>query len=226
MLAFGCMNIGVSKCFAAEVSEDASLGRVELTPNFDATNPRNPTDPDNPVEPGDPLNPGTNDPGPLSLDVVPQGFFFGQQKMYHQAYDYKATGLPNYIQYIQVTDNRDAGTYGWTVKVKQDGDLTDESNGNQLKGAYLELPKGIGRSTNTSRADHVDEALKTQEIIVGQEEQTIFQAEDSPEKAAGKGTSIDEWDSQKVVLHIPENTAKEGNYSNKIYWILSTEITK
>jgi hypothetical protein len=214
-----------NQCFASENDKDTSTGSVRLTTNFDSTDPKKPENPNVSIGEQDPLNPSTKNPGPLSLDVVPKGFYFGSQKMFHAAHDYFAIGQQNYKQYIQVTDNRDAGVYGWSVLVRQDRTLKDDSTGSQLTGAYLNLPKGIATSTNSPEDDHLESELDTNSIVLDYQDQKIFSADISAEKAQGKGTSIDSWDSQAVALHIPKETAKAGNYTNTIYWTLATEIT-
>lgn len=221
VIALG-LSLQQTSCMASEADDIVSTGRLQLLPNQSMTEPREPTNP-RIAEDTEDGNAATGNAGPLSLDVVPEGFYFGKQNMYHQAHDYQA--LSGTAQYVQVTDNRDAGVCGWTLKVKQDDALTNTKDGYQLKGAYLQLPVGIATSTNAASANHEDQQLLTQGVIVTDEDQTFFQAPADSELNAGKGTSIDYWASSDVVLHIPKDTARAGEYTNKLYWILSTEIT-
>jgi hypothetical protein len=191
-----------------------SEGTVRLEENQQPTEPKDPTDPSRPQQP-DPNNPPTNNRGPLSLDVAPKGFYFGQQKLYHAEHEYQAQGKENHIQYLQVTDNRDEGIYGWMVKVRQDSYLRDEASKHELKGAVLTLPKGESRNSNNKES-----GLRGDAIEVTTEEQTIFSAVKDESVKAGKATSTYYWQSQGVTLTIPRNTAQAGDYSKKIYWIL------
>ncbi|EPI00476.1 hypothetical protein D920_00839 [Enterococcus faecalis 13-SD-W-01] len=192
-----------------------SEGTVRLEENRQTTDPKNPTDPSRPQQP-DPNNPPTNNRGPLSLDVAPKGFYFGNQKMYHTEHEYQAQGKENHIQYLQVSDNRDEGIYGWMVKVRQDGYLRDEESGHELKGAVLTLPKGGVRNSNDSK----ESGLRGESVEITKEEQTIFSAPADKSVKAGKATSTYFWQSQEATLTIPRNTARAGEYSKKIYWIL------
>lgn len=197
-------------------------GKVELTPNHSSTPPKKPTNPAEPEDTSDSNNPPTNDRSPLSIDVVPKGFYFGKQKMYHDTHEYKATGVTDHIQYLQVTDNRDSGLYGWTLMVRQNGYLKDEQTGYELKGSILTLPQGEARNRNNHEGSSVVSSdLTTHAVEVTNEEKILFSASGDASKKAGKSTSTNFWRSQEVTLTIPKNTVKEGVYKNKIYWILT-----
>lgn len=198
-----------------------SEGEISLTENKNPTEPKNPSEPAKPQEPEDPNNLPTGEKGPLSLDVVPKGFYFGTQKMYHAAHEYQANGAAEHKQYLQVSDNRDTGTYGWTLKVRQEDYLKDELTGYKLTGTMLILPSGEARNSNNASAGELDQKLSTYKVEVTNEEKIIFSAPSSASEMAGKATSTNSWQSQRVSLNIPKDTAKAGKYSNKIYWILT-----
>lgn len=216
------MSVSFNALGYAAANQVQSDGEINLVENGSPTDPKNPLDPSKPQEPVDPNNPPTNEKGPLSLDVAPKGFYFGTQKMYHAAHEYKAEGVSDHKQYLQVTDNRDADTYGWTLKVRQDGYLRDEKTTYELKGATLVLPVGEARNRNNGAGSTEPTSdLTTYGVEVSNEEKIIFSAPSDTTKKAGKSTSTNSWQSQSVSLNIPKDTAKAGEYSNKIYWILT-----
>ncbi|MGG5370909.1 WxL domain-containing protein [Enterococcus sp. AZ196] len=213
------ISVGFNALGYAAVSSD---GEINLVENKSPTAPKDPLDPSKPQEPADPNNPPTNEKGPLSIDAAPKGFYFGTQKMYHAAHEYKAEGLADHRQCLQVTDNREAETYGWTLKVRQDGYLRDEKTNYELKGATLTLPAGEARNRNNGAGStELAFDLVTYGVEVGSEEKVVFSAPSDSAKKAGKSTSTNSWQSQSVSLNIPKDTARAGNYSNKIYWILT-----
>lgn len=195
--------------------EGASTSRVEieLKENTSITDPK---DPENPAidNPDDEDNKPTEEKGPLSLDVVPNGFYFGTQKMYHDYHEYSAEAGSR--QYLQVTDNRSAEIAGWTLKVRQDTYLTDSESGVELTGATLYLPQGTTKSVLAS----TEGDLTAQSVGITNQEQTIFFAANQ-EEGHGKGTSTNYWQSENVILGIPRDTVKEGSYKNCIYWVLT-----
>lgn len=214
------LGIGVTGNVAANQAD--SEGEIELIPHESPTDPKDPAAPSEPQEPIDPNNPATDNKGPLSLDVVPKGFYFGAQKMYHTAHKYPAVGAVEHKQYLQVTDNRGEGSYGWTLKVRQDGYLRNKQSRYALKGATLFLPDGEARNRNNHEgATEIDPDLTTHNVEVTNEEKIIFSAPDDASKKAGKSVSTNSWQSQGVSLTIPKGIAREGEYSNKIYWILT-----
>lgn len=216
------MSVGFNGLGYAATDRVNSEGEIKLTNNETPTDPKNPVDPSIPQEPKDPNNPSTHEKGPLSLDVAPKGFYFGTQKMYHAAHEYQAIGVADHKQYLQVTDNRDAGIYGWTLKVRQDGYLRDEKANYELKGSTLVIPSGEARNRNNGNgATEIASDLTTYGVTVTDEEKIVFSAPSDTSKKAGKSTSTNSWQSQSVSLNIPKDTAKEGEYSNKIYWILT-----
>lgn len=202
-------------------------GQIELTVNDDKTVSRDPNDPTKPGGIVDNGGMNTSNQGPLSLDVAPAEFDFGSQKMYISAHTYLAvnedastvTGEPIENQYLQITDNRDAGIYGWVVKVKQDTYLTDGEK--VLKGTTINIPEGIPRNELNIPATDPDLKLTTQAVKIDTTEQTIFSAKET--NKGGKATSTSVWKAADVSLTIPANTAQAGNYTNTITWTLTAE---
>lgn len=203
------------------ISNETSISLLE---NQDPTSPKDPEDPSIDQNGDDSNNSVTGNKGPLSLDVVPNGFYFGTQKIYHATHEYRAEGIAKHNQYLQVTDNRDAGIYGWSVKVKQDHYLRDETKNISLNGATLVLPQGIPRNSIAESSTAKDDSLRTSNVEVTSDEKTIFYA--PSDETAGKAVSINTWKSDQVFLRVPRDTAKEGHFSNTIYWTLSTNVTK
>lgn len=198
---------------------------IDFEPHLSPTSPRDPRDPTKEGVPDD-LNKKTEMAGPLSLDVVPKSFSFGQQKMYHAAHDYQARGNREERQYLQVTDNRDTEIYGWKVKVKQDHPLTDQTTKHVLTGAYLTLPAGTVHSTNSSDSKADEPSLSSKMVEITTEEQTVFEASAHSKSRASKGTATNEWEARNVSLRIPANTAQPGSYTTQLFWILSAEAAK
>ncbi|WP_242704479.1 WxL domain-containing protein [Candidatus Enterococcus ferrettii] len=214
-------NFGVSLGYAEIQSISKTTGYLELVEN---TNPIEPKDPDNPTNPLYPSSEFEEDHivtgniGPLSLDVAPGTFDFGQQEMYQTAHMYQGVGAENSDQYIQVTDNRDAHVVGWVVSVRQISYLTSENN--VLEGSLIHIPTGEARNTLNHDTTKIDPTLTGKAVEIGLEEEKIFYP-NSP--VAGKGTSILKWRSNDVALTIPAKQAKQGNYKNTILWTLTAD---
>lgn len=218
-----------NQAFAA--SEAQTPGHVKLIENDDPTGPVDPLDPSKPGDPStSPEDNGgslTGNEGPLSLDVAPKAFDFGEQKMYTTAHTYQAvnadavdadgTAVTN--QYLQVTDNRDSDVFGWTVKVKQDAYLTDGSK--VLTGTTINIPAGEARNSLNTPASEIDSKLKTHAVDIDLAEQTVFEANKAD--SSGKGTSTSVWKSADVSLTIPAGVAKSGDYTNTVTWTLTAE---
>lgn len=200
----------------AQVNSD---GKVLLHENNRVTEPKEPLNPEE-TRPNDPYNRPTNEKGPLSLDVVPRGFYFGTQKMYHAAHTYQATASNNHLQYVQVTDNRDRAVNGWSLKVRQSDYLRDAKTNHELTGATLYLPKGKPRNTNNPAGSASDaNDLIASEVSITNQEVTIFSAPNR--ENVGKATSTIFWQAHDVKLSVPKDTVQAGDYSTKIYWILT-----
>ncbi|MBV7389462.1 WxL domain-containing protein [Enterococcus sp. ALS3] len=207
-------------------------GSIVLEENDDPTKPVDPTDPTKPLEPEDPDNPGTGNEGPLSLDVAPKKFDFGVQKMYQTKHTYTGVAMDNSEErgdrhYLQVTDNREADVTGWTVKVKQDRELTDDGTNNILTGAYIKLPKADARNSLNVPSTSIDTSFTTvggSGLNISTAEQTVF-APTSTTTNKGKATSTSLWKSSEVELTIPAGVAKAGTYTNNVEWSLTAGPT-
>ncbi|MBW9323994.1 WxL domain-containing protein [Enterococcus casseliflavus] len=212
-----------------KTSVATSRGQVTLVPNEESTKPVNPLDPSKPIvdpEEGEGL---TGNKGPLSLDVAPKEFNFGEQAMYITEHNYQAFNKDDLAggithQYLQVTDNRDADTYGWVILVKQDRYFTDDSTNNTLVGSTVNVPKGQARNNLLDDSTSIDTTLKTAAVSIDLNEKRIFEASSSLK--SGKGTSTSVWNTKYVTLTIPANVAKSGSYSNNILWTLTAEADK
>lgn len=233
LLCSTALGIHGEGAWAADTSTATTPGQVELLENDEATGPVDPTDPSKPGDkdkaPEDNGGELTGNKGPLSLDVAPAAFDFGQQKMYSTEHTYQAvntdaktadgTSIEN--QYLQVTDNRDADVFGWAVKVKQDAYLTDGAK--VLTGTTINIPAGEARNSLNTPASEIDSKLKTHEAKIDLAEQTVFEV--SSQDQAGKGTSTSMWKAADVGLTIPTGVAKAGNYTNTVTWTLTAEVT-
>ncbi|MBO1305024.1 WxL domain-containing protein [Enterococcus sp. 669A] len=220
VLCIGCLGfLMVFPAKDAAFAQVNSEGEITLGENNRVTEPKEPTNPAKP-RPGDSYHRPTNEKGPLSLDVVPLGFYFGTQKMYHAAHTYQANGTDNHLQYLQVTDNRDATVNGWSLKVRQADYLRDSQTDYELTGATLYLPQGQPRNQNNLAGSAANaDSLLTASVPVTDQEVTIFSAPNR--ENAGKATSTNFWQANDVTLSIPRDTVQPGNYSTKIYWILT-----
>lgn len=233
LLCSTALGLQGEKVSAAEASSAKTPGQVELIENDEPTGPVNPLDPSKPGDsdkaPEDNGGSLTGNKGPLSLDVAPAAFNFGQQKMYSTEHTYQAVnvgdatddGTPIENQYLQVTDNRDSDVFGWSVKVKQDSYLTDGAK--VLTGTTINIPAGEARNSLNTPATDIDARLKTYDAKIDLAEQTVFEAK-SQDKG-GKATSTSMWKSADVELTIPTGVAKAGNYTNTVTWTLTAEAT-
>lgn len=207
-----------SPTFADGNQTAITKGQIELKENDEPTSPVDPLDPSKPAGDEDPNNPSTNNKGPLSLDVAPGAFDFGVQKVYGNRHTYYVE--KDFNQFLQVTDNRDADVYGWTVKVKQDGYLRNDSY--ELSGATIAIPKGVARNSLNDDPTQEDSILITKGVEINNQDQTVFAS--PKENLSGKGTSTDTWKSKDVSLTIPKQTAKSGSYHNTVEWTLTAEV--
>lgn len=228
MLASTCVgvlligNFGVSLGYAEIQSISETTGHLELLENKNPIEPRNPNDPTNPLYPANDFEEDhivTGNIGPLSLDIAPGAFDFGQQEMYQTTHTYYGVNTKASDQYIQVTDNRDADVVGWVVSVRQLNYLTSEDN--VLEGSLIHIPTGEARNTLNHDTTEIDPTLTGKAVEVGLEEEKIFYP-NSP--GAGKGTSTLKWQPNDVGLTIPAKQAKQGNYKNTILWTLTADV--
>lgn len=218
----------------ASAEEVSTSGSLRLLTNDEITEPHDPENPSRPLYPDKPEDSGgsrTNNKGPLSLDVIPTKFDFGKQKMYTKMHTYQAVnkdevtsnGQDVTAQYIQVTDNRDAGIYGWEVKAKQDRYLTNKS-GYALNGATINIPVGVARNSLNNPPTKKDDSFITNAVEITTSDKTIWS---SPiDTQSGKSTSTYSWDASDVSLTIPADTVKKGTYSNTVIWTIVANVSK
>ncbi|EOH96255.1 hypothetical protein I588_04890 [Enterococcus pallens ATCC BAA-351] len=226
MLASTCVgvlligNFGVSLGYAEIQSISETTGHLELVENTRAIEPKDPNDPNRPLYPSDFEEDHivTGNVGPLSLDVAPRTFDFGQQEMYQTTHTYHGVNAESPDQYIQVTDNRDADVDGWVVSVRQVNYLTSDDN--VLEGSLIHIPTGEARNTLNHDTTKIDPTLTGKAVEVGLEEEKIFYPNTS---GAGKGTSTLKWRPNDVALTIPAKQTKQGNYKNTILWTLTAD---
>lgn len=206
---------------------DASINLIE---NNEPTGPVDPTDPGKPIDPTNPVDPGDNggketgNKGPLSLDVAPALFNFGEQKMYSTTHTYQGVNAGDVEnQYLQVTDNRDAGTHGWVVNVKQESYLKTVDN-YVLEGATINVPKGEARNSLNNPSADIDAKLDSYAVDINTADQPVLASKMS--NLSGKGTSTSMWKAADVSLTIPAGVAKAGNYTSTVVWTLTAEVTQ
>ncbi|MGY3778618.1 WxL domain-containing protein [Isobaculum melis] len=163
-LALLVLSNSTQAVFADETVIDKSYNSnavVEFEADTESTGPVDPLDPDpnNPVDPFDPTNPPTYEPdpgtgGPLGIDFA-SSIDFGSNKITSKDVTYYAN--PQYYfnadktgpdltrprpNYIQVSDKRGTNA-GWTLTVKQNGQLTNEETQNSvLTSAAITLANG------------------------------------------------------------------------------------
>ncbi|MBW9323993.1 WxL domain-containing protein [Enterococcus casseliflavus] len=221
--------VGVSTGFAAEGSGTPGVpakgeGSVSFKENTSVTPPVNPDDPSKPNPEGipDEGNNKTDAGGPLSLDVYPSLFDFGENNvdMSEQVYNSNITGK----HYLQVTDNR-SDANGWSVAVSRT-EFKMENSTLELIGSTFVLPLelAIGRNSLSVTPALADSKLMTAgenvEIPVGiGNAVTIFGADGTAN--VGKSTSTYTWDASKETLTVKQNTAKQGTFKSIVNWTVS-----
>lgn len=215
--------LGVPAMTANADSTADTETNLELIENTGPTVPMDPNDPTKEQDPDDPDNPATGNTGPLTLDVAPLAFNFGEVQIYADEHTYKAetTGTGN--QYIQVTDNRAVDENGWTVTVEQDADLTETSGTSPhvLTGTTIGVPVGIARNSLATDPTMPDDKLVPTAAEITNTSGAVTVLTTTTATGAGKGTSVKAWDPTDVTLTIPKNTAKKGTYQNNLTWTLT-----
>lgn len=234
-MALGALIIP-SQTFADTAAEYQSKGIIEFVPSDDPTGPKDPVDPGKDVNPGGPggevVNPGTN--GPLSIDYA-SGLDFGVQKItssdqtyYAAAQKYKMLddqGNPvdpvkEGPNYAQVTDNRGTKA-GWTLTVKQNGQFTSDTSGEELTGAQIKFSNGNIRTISTS-GQPVSETSFT--LNPDGSESKVMAAS----KGNGAGTFLNDWGTdattgaKSIELNVPGSTTKLAEkYTTSFTWTLT-----
>ncbi|WP_428958484.1 WxL domain-containing protein [Levilactobacillus brevis] len=224
IVALGVM--GTASLVANADSTAQTLGQISFKDdNTKPYEPVDPTDPTKPVDPEDPDNPGTGNTGSLALTVAPKAFNFGEQDKYSNEHTYYAQTPENGAskQYLQVNDNRDAGTQGWTLTAKQDRNLTDDSTSKAMTGVTFYIPKGdVYNSLNDNPTEaNTAAGLSASSATVTPDNSTVVFQDNMDVTNSGKDVSTDVWNPTDVSLTIPRNTATSGNFSNHIVWTLT-----
>lgn len=242
----------VAKADEVKGSYDANAV-INFIPNNEPTLPVDPEEPGgggvtpiDPIDPTAPIEPGTA--GPLSIDFA-SSLNFGTQKISstnetYYAYSQQVTNeqgvTSNKPNYVQVTDNRGTAA-GWTLSVKQVGDLTTTDNvkNKTLPGAAITLDGMTATSTTTDTlkptvTDSVTLVPNSAEVVTtapvnGGEgtwvtrfgsSQTLF---DDTAALSDDGTTTETINKNKnVSLVVPGAIAKSAaNYQAVLTWSLS-----
>lgn len=218
------LGIGTQGVYAAEGGPYDSKVNIEFAPSDEITPPGDPDNPDNPDGSGpvDPDQPGTE--GPLSIDFA-STFKFGKQNITSQDATYFAESQkfkddserPNYVQ---VTDNRGTES-GWTLQVKQNGQLTSE-NDHELTGAAITVNNAaISTGSSSAKPSQVkssftltpDEAVQVVGAQEGEGAGTYYYKFGDTE-----ANNID----KSVELFVPGSTTKYAEtYATSLTWTLS-----
>lgn len=221
-------------------AEYKTNGVVEFTPNMDVTNPVDPENPDpnNPVEPIDPTNPegkpNVGTAGPLSIDYA-SSLDFGKNKItgadavYYAEPQTYSNGTKATANYVQVSDKRGTNA-GWTLKVKQEGQLKNEATQNkELTGAQIKISTIEAESNAEGITKPITQPV---ELNPNGDESLVMEAKNG----SGAGTWVGRFGSLEdvtidgqavkkntaVTLTIPGKTAKDAvAYTTKLTWTLS-----
>lgn len=210
---------GTSQVLAAD-----SIGEVSFTENLGGGDPSDPIDPSRPKP--DPKPDPTSESGPLILKVVPK-FIFGSHEVEQAGKTYTDTEMKN--TYIEVRDNRDAGTNGWSVTVSR----TEFSTGTKdLTGSVLALPKGVVRNSianatqgNTTTADAVPDSsilASAGNIPLTGSSLTVLDTvvkNDLVGKANTTSNIIENGD--RAELTVAPGTAAAGTFTSTITWTVT-----
>ncbi|EOL42525.1 hypothetical protein RV11_GL000695 [Enterococcus phoeniculicola] len=231
----GSLAVGTGSAYAAGIGTAADPAQGTATilfkDNDSTTGPVDPTDPTkpNPETLPDDENDKTDAPGPLSLDVYPAFFSFGEQMvdLAGGTYDSVKTGT----HYVQVTDNRD-DLGGWTVSMKRTE--FENASGNKLTGSGLYIPAGTARNTLVADPTVADSNAKlglaegtgdfSGMYAIGLTESKLFGYGNDVPKLVGKGTTAYSWDASAEKLHVPAGVAKKGTFTSTIDWTLTADV--
>lgn len=225
---------------AADGGTYQSKGSVEFVPNNTVTPP---TDPENPGKEVTPTNPDGTDPdpgtaGPLSIDYA-SSLSFGSNKITNKDAVYFAE--PQKLKdgtvranYVQVTDTR-GNNGGWTLTVKQEGQLKNETTTNEeLTGSVLSLTGGAAVSNTTNVVaptvsdvilDSAGAASEVMSAKVGQGALTWLNVFGTLEDTQVEGETVKK--NKAITLSIPGTTPKDAvKYTTNLTWTLSDVPSK
>ncbi|MGX7418182.1 WxL domain-containing protein [Carnobacterium gallinarum] len=233
--------------FSALALENISQA-VTLKSSGDITYLENTTEPElvDPEKPGigeniKPVEPNPGTPGPLSIDYV-SNFHFNQQMISGNDATYYSTltditdadgssnprKVPNYIQ---VTDNRGSNA-GWSLAVKQEGQLTSSSTKSVLEGAKIQISNLASDSKNKESDGSNVPSLATS--VTGNN-YTLVPGTSVGLVNAATGQGVGSWTTlfgsnmdhsadTSVSLFVPGKTAKvKEAYKATISWIISAD---
>ncbi|MGG5315759.1 WxL domain-containing protein [Enterococcus sp. AZ072] len=203
----------------------------EVEIRIDASRPPEVVNPDDPQPGSRPENgqenEGTAKTGELRIDYIPNDFRFGSVPLQFDTKTYQAlpalstTGNLLDKQWVQVSDAR-LEESGWQLKVQQIKPFRS-TNGHEIKGAELIIPRGIARNSKMS-PEIAEKTMFAKEIVLSGETQgqTIFGAYNMTE--SGKEISTLQWKAEDVSLTIPKGQVKtEEPYQTEIEWALVSE---
>lgn len=222
----------------AQVKFKAAEGTV--TPPVDPTDPETPVEPVDPTDPTKPVEPGTA--GPLSIDFV-SILDFGDNEISTQDKVYNATAQALRFKdkegkesekhvplYAQVTDNR--GTLeGWTLSVKQNGQLKSNENQAELQGAEISFKDTVLSSISQSKAP----SIVTTSFTLNPEGEIQKVTEANEKEGAGswattfgEENNIKDEDGRKVTesvqLAVPGKSEKlNDTYATTLTWMLTNQ---
>ena len=200
---------------------DRTASDISFTEDRDQTSPKDPTDPSKAGPAGDTDNQATGNAGPLSLDVVPTAFDFGQAKVAVKEQIYQAEATTN-LQYLQVTDKR-TDKNGWTLTVERD-EFHTQGDTARLTGSTLILPSGTVKNELTEGGD--PDGLVTSSVeMIADTSYTVFSTA-SNSAAVGKLSSTKYWTGSAIQLKVPAMTARAGGYTATINWTLAATTSR
>lgn len=234
-LMLGTMLIGgASQVLAADSAADSN-GKITFTQNTGGGDPSNPIDPSQPKP--DPKPDTTEENGPLILKVVPK-FDFGSQVVEQAGKTY--TDQETINTYLEVRDNRDAGTNGWTVTASR-SEFTSEakeftSEAKELTGSTLSLPKGVVRNSiaskeqgNTTTADAVpNTSISSSEGDIPLTGSSLTVLETIiKDDLVGKGNTTSNIieTGNRAKLTVAPGTASAGTFTSTITWTVTAVPT-
>lgn len=181
--------------------------------SFEAgTDPVNPVDPENPEE--ETGGPGTGQPGPLSLDFVPELGFGDAHQVSTTTKNYPTiTARP----YIQISDLRGTGS-GWKVTASLSSFKNETSD--TLNGAYITLSNGEAVSAATG----VAAPTPSQNVRLTSDDEDTPVITAAAETLAGRGTWVNRWftpgGDTHITLTVPAAAATIGQHTAVITWTL------
>lgn len=200
---------------------DRTNSDISFTEDRDPTAPKDPADPSKAGPIGDTDNQATGSEGPLSLDVVPTVFDFGQAKVAVKEQTYSAETTTN-VQYLQVTDKR-TDRNGWTLTAERN-EFHTQGNTLLLTGSTLIFPAGTVKNELT-QGGTPDGLVTTSVEMIADTSYTMFSTA-SNGATIGKLTSTKYWAGADVQLKVPAMTAKVGDYTATINWTLAATTTR